>query len=303
MRIFTAISTAIVAALLGGCGKTDQVVVYTSQDQMYAEPVFKAFERAHGVKVLPVFDSESVKTAGLVQRLIAERDHPRADVFWSNEEMMFTQLLDSGVLDTNTWTHAGFRTRRLIINTNKVSLSDAPKTLADLTSARWSHRVAMAYPLYGTTAAHMVALRQLWGDSKFEKWCADLVANKPFIVDGNSVVVRLVGAGEAWIGLTDSDDLAAGLKNGLPIASVPAGAFPVTDEFLRIRSSVGIVRGAPNSRLARDLYDYLTDQNVTRELVQANALEGIVANYGLSLRQPAPVQETLGMVKMIFTRQ
>ena len=37
-----------------------------------------------------------------------------------------------------------------------------------------------------------------------------MAANKPFLVDGNSVVVKLVGKGEAWVGLTDSDDIADG---------------------------------------------------------------------------------------------
>jgi iron(III) transport system substrate-binding protein len=303
MSFFKSISIAIVGLLLAGCGKSEHVVVYTSQDQMYAEPIFAAFTRQTGIKVLPVFDSESVKTAGLIQRLIAERDNPKADVFWSNEEMLFTELLNKGALDTNAWSYAGFRTRRLIINTNKVSFADAPKCLADLTSPRWSHRVAIAYPVYGTTAAHMVALRQLWGDAKWQKWCAEFAANKPFVVDGNSLVVRLVGSGEAWLGLTDSDDLAAGLRNGLPIASVPANAFPVSDEFLRIRSSVGILRGAPNPTPARYLFAYLIDQSTTRKLVEANALEGVVAGYGLALKQPAPVQETLEILRSVFARQ
>src|SRR5687767_6011524 len=93
-----------VALAFAGCAQNERVVVvYTSQDQIYAEPVFAEFTRETGIKVLPVFDSESVKTAGLMQRLLAEKDNPRADVFWSNEEMMSRHLADLGVLDTNSW--------------------------------------------------------------------------------------------------------------------------------------------------------------------------------------------------------
>src|SRR6476620_8062002 len=114
---------ALLALLLIGCGKSARtVVVYTSQDQIYAERLLAEFTRETGIRVLPLFDSESVKTAGLAQRLIAEKDNPKADIFWSNEEMIARQLVDRGVLDSNLWACVGSRSRRIVINTNKVSL-------------------------------------------------------------------------------------------------------------------------------------------------------------------------------------
>lgn len=287
------------AAFLTGCGARERVVVvYTSQDQIYAEPIFASFTSLTGIKVLPVFDSESVKTAGLVQRLLAEKSNPRADVFWSNEEMLAYRLVQEGVIDSNTWARAGYRTRRLIVNTNSLPFAEAPKSLAELTAPKWKGRVAMAYPVYGTTSAHMVALRQSWGDEKWRAWCDGLAANKPFVVDGNSVVVKLVGAGEAWIGLTDSDDLAAGQKQGLPITSIP-----VTDEFLRISNSMGILRGAPHTHEARQFYDFIQSENALRPLINANALEGMSSTDGLQLKQPAPVEDTLNSLKTVFARK
>lgn len=286
-----------------GCGPPGRVVVvYTSQDQVYAEPIFENFRRMTGIKVLPVFDSESIKTAGLVQRLLTERGHPRADIFWSNEEMLAHQLVESGVIDSNSWVRTGYRARRLIINTNAVKISDAPKSLEDLTAAKWSGRVAMAYPAYGTTAAHMVALRQLWGDAKWRKWCEALAANKPFVVDGNSVVVNLVGAGEAWVGLTDSDDLAAGQRYGLPIVAITSNS-PIADEFLLIPNSIGKVVGAPHAYEAERLSDYLKSEEALTPLLKEKALEGTVCNYGLALKFPAPVDETREIVTKIFARE
>jgi iron(III) transport system substrate-binding protein len=283
-----------------GCGpKPREVVVYTSQDQIYAEPILADFTRQTGIKVLPVFDSESVKTAGLAQRLIAEKSHPRADVFWSNEEMISRHLAEIGVLDTNAWAKAGFRTRRLIINTNHVSLADAPKSLAELTAGKWAGKVAMAYPVYGTTVAHMVALRQSWGDARWREWCKALAANKPFIVDGNSIVVRLVGNGEAWIGLTDSDDFAAGLRNKFPIASVP-----LAEDLLAISNSIGIVRSAPHPAEAEAFYQFAQAKETLQKLIDENAIEGLAAPANaLQLKQPAPVDETRDILKTLFARQ
>ncbi len=61
------------------------VVVYTSLDQVFSEPILKAFEEKTGIKVKAVYDSEATKTTRLVNRLIAEKQSPQADVFWNSE--------------------------------------------------------------------------------------------------------------------------------------------------------------------------------------------------------------------------
>ena len=117
--------------------------------------------------------------------------------------------------ETNGWAAVGYRSRRIVINTNRLSLAAAPHSLLELTNETWRGKVALAYPQFGTTATHFHALRQHWGDERWQAWCRALAANKPLLVDGNSVVVKMVGRGEAWIGLTDSDDIAAGQAGGL----------------------------------------------------------------------------------------
>ena len=67
--------------------KSAVVIVYAAQDQVYAEPILREFEKETGIKVKAVYDSEAVKTVGLANRLLAERSHPQCDVFWGNEEM------------------------------------------------------------------------------------------------------------------------------------------------------------------------------------------------------------------------
>jgi hypothetical protein len=44
----------------------EQVVIYTSLDKVFSEPILKAFEKETGIKVLDVYDSEATKTTGLV---------------------------------------------------------------------------------------------------------------------------------------------------------------------------------------------------------------------------------------------
>jgi iron(III) transport system substrate-binding protein len=202
--------------------------------------------------------------------LLAERSHPQCDVFWGNEEMRTRQLAAQNVFrETNGWAAFGYRSRRIVINTNKLSLAAAPRSLLELTNETWRGKVALAYPQFGTTATHFHALRQYWGDAAWQAWCRALAANKPFLVDGNSVVVKLVARGDAWIGLTDSDDIADGQREGLPIA-----ALPLTGEMLLIPNTVAVTRGAPHPANAQRLFEYLQRREVAEQLVRASALEG-----------------------------
>lgn len=253
---------------------TSTVVIYCAQDQVYAEPIFRDFEKTNGIKVRAVYDSEAVKTVGLANRLLAERARPQCDVFWGNEEMRTRQLAAQNVFrETNGWAAFGYRSRRMVINTNHLSIASAPRSMLDLTNELWRGKVALAYPQFGTTATHFHSLRQYWGGERWQAWCRALGANKPFLVDGNSVVVKLVGSGEAWIGLTDSDDIAAGKEEGLPIAPLP-----LTEESLLIPNTVGVVRRAPHSDAARRLFEYLQRREVVEQLVAAKALEDISAD-------------------------
>src|SRR4029079_802506 len=110
--------------------KANQVVVYCAQDQVYAQDIFVEFEKQTGLKVRPVYDNEAVKTVGLANRLLAERAHPQCDLYWGNEEMRARQLASQGVFrETNGWTTFGFRSRRVVINTNHLALQSAPHSL------------------------------------------------------------------------------------------------------------------------------------------------------------------------------
>ena len=259
-----------VLANLKSMTNRQQVVIYASQDQVYAEPILKDFEKETGIKVRAVFDSEAIKTVGLANRLLAERNHPQCDVFWNNEELRTRQLAEQNVFrPTNGWARIGYRSRRVVVNTDKLPLASAPRSLHELTNTAWHGKIALAYPLFGTTATHFLALRQFWGAERWLAWCQALHANQPFLVDGNSVAVKLVGKGEAWLGLTDSDDIAAEAREGAPISPLP-----LTDESLLIANTVAVIRNTPNPHNAQLLFDYLQQPVIAQRLIQANALEG-----------------------------
>ena len=133
----------------GGQAGSRSVVVYSSADKEFAELIFRAYEQKTAVKVLPLYDTEETKTAGLTSRLVAEKDHPKADVFWSSDTSRAVALVDQGVAEsyvpkestaisaryrspTGLWTGFAARIRVFLYNTASVTANDAPRSILDL---------------------------------------------------------------------------------------------------------------------------------------------------------------------------
>lgn len=243
------------------------VVVYTSVDEVYALEVFAAFTRETGVAVRPLFDAESAKTLGLVNRIAAERAQPQADVFWNGECARTALLKSQGLLEPyrspsaegigpewrdpdGAWTGFGARARVIVYNTDKVK--DPPRTLDELARPAWKDRVAMANPLFGTTAAHVAALAQVRGEEGALRLLSALKANGLRVVGGNSHVVDLVASGGRDAGITDTDDVWVRKERGEPVAMV----YP-EDGTLAIPNSVALVKGAPRAEQGRKFVDFL----------------------------------------------
>ena len=89
-NMFLLINIFCIFVLIVGCEESTSpqnnvVVVYTSEDQVFSEPILRDFEKETGIKVKAVFDTEESKSTGVMNRLIAEKNNPQADVFWANE--------------------------------------------------------------------------------------------------------------------------------------------------------------------------------------------------------------------------
>ena len=248
------------------------VIVYAAQDQVYAEPILKDFEKQTGIKVRAVYDSEATKTVAIANRLLAERKHPQCDVYWGNEELRTRQLASKEVFrETNGWAAFGYRTRRIVVSAADTSTLE-PASLIELTNPAYRGQVAIAYPLFGSTATHLLALRQHWGHAAWESWCRALAANKPLLVDGNSVAARMVGKGQVKVGLTDSDDIAAENREGAKLK-----ALPISGETLLLPNTAAVIRNSPHAEAAQRLFEHLQTRAVMERLIQAGALEGALA--------------------------
>jgi iron(III) transport system substrate-binding protein len=234
-----------------------RVLVYTSADDVLAKEVLAACSRATGVEVVGLFDTEATKTTALESRIRAERDRPRADIFWSSEGFAVLRLARDGLLaalpeeiwaawpsrhrdPARAWLAFAARARVVVMRKGFAPL----RQWADLAKPGLGRglppgddcRIAIADPRFGTTSSHMAALEQVWreaaargsaaGDAAafrdevppFEAWIDGMRANGVEVLPGgNAATVDAVARGQCAYGLTDTDDALVAIDRGMPI--------------------------------------------------------------------------------------
>lgn len=287
---FCLLSALLVSIGCRPSGTTEsRVVVYTSVDRIFSEPVLQQAGEDLGLNVVGVYDTEETKSTGLVNRLLARRDNPDGDVFWSGDPARAALLKAEGLTepyvpggaqtipaqfkdDEEHWTGFSARTRVLLINNDLVPVGDEPKSIFDLTNPEWRNRVSIANPLFGTTSFHVAALFVTLGEDRAKQWLADLKANGVNIVTSNGEVKRQVASGQIAIGLTDSDDAGEAIKDGAPVRFVlldQEGGDPLGN--LVMPNTVSLVRNSPNPDQAKRVVDYLLTPKVQRMLAESCA--------------------------------
>ncbi len=269
-----------------GCGEQaaqKKVVVYTAHDQIYSEPIFTAFEEKTGIKVEPVFDTEAVKSVGLVNRLISESSNPRCDVFWNNEiartivlknkgllqpyESNQTRRISSNYKDTeHTWTGFAARLRVIVYNTDQLEEKEAPHSIYDFLKPEWKGKLAIGYPLFGTTEIHFAALNLKMGE-EVESFFRQMCENEVACLDGNAMVVSFVAQGTYMAGFTDTDDVYSAKQEGKSVDMI----FHDQDGMgsLLIPNTVAMIKGAPHPEEAGALIDFLLSEEVQLMLARS----------------------------------
>jgi iron(III) transport system substrate-binding protein len=278
---------AVVVVTVGCAPRPSEnaVVVYTALDGKFSKQVLDDFTAAAGIEALPKFDTESTKTVGLAQAIIAESARPRCDVFWNNEILNTLRLQQRGLVELyrspaaedfppewrspeGAWHGFAARARILLVNTNIVTESDRPASLGDLADAKWKGRTGIAKPLFGTTATHAACLFAVLGDEEARQFFGDLKANDVQVLAGNKQVAQAVSAGQLAFGLTDTDDALVEIEGGQPVAIVYPDQGEGQFGTLFIPNTLAIVKGCPHPDAARNLVDYLLQPAVEKRLAE-----------------------------------
>jgi iron(III) transport system substrate-binding protein len=263
------------------------VVIYVSHDQIFSEPILRDFEKDTGIRVRAVYDAEETRSAGAMNRLIAEKRNPQADAYWANEPIRAEVLRQQGIAAPYTspsaqgipetfrdpngyWT--GFAARARVIIASE-SLDPKPTSIFSYTDPRWRGKAVIANPLFGTTTDQIAALFALLGDERARAFMQGLHDYGVKVSPSNGDSADLVASGEFAFGLVDSDDVISrmNLHERVTLIYPDQGA----DEIgcFIVPNAVVLVAGAPHPEAAKKLIDYLLSTATERKLAFSDAAQ------------------------------
>lgn len=312
---------ALIAALVAVFGiwrvasrtGAETVVVYVSHDQVFSEPILRDFQRDTGVAVKAVYDTEETKSTGVMNRLMAERNNPQADVYWANEPIRAELLRQQGLTSPyqspsaegiaeqfkdaqGHWTGFSARARMFIVAR---TLTDKPASIQAYADPRYKGRAVIANPLFGTTTAHMAALFVVWGDERANRFLDAMRANGVRLSSSNGESADLVAKRSSDFSLVDSDDLHSRRKQGAGVD----GVYPDQEDgglgcFI-VPNAVVLIKNGPHPNAGKRLIDYLLSAETERKLAFSDAAQ-IPLHDGVGAPPEVPRMQSLKVMKVDY---
>ncbi|MGE0190788.1 MAG: extracellular solute-binding protein [Planctomycetota bacterium] len=274
-------------------GPEPDVVLYCGVDPDQSQRLVDDFREASGLVVDYHGETEAFRSIGLPQRIEAERDRPRGDVWWSNEIMHMVDLASKGLIDKlpegmagkfpqawrdpgGRYIQFGARARVLLVNTVLVpDPADHPKSVRDLLDPKWAQRdllTTMAVPLTGTTYTHAVAWLTRdetdgWAFFEAVRKAAD--AGHMKLVKSNGQVMSAVAdtSRRVAFGLTDTDDAWIAINElKAPVTIIYPDQGPDEPGALLIPNTAGLITGRPHPEAAVKLLEWLASPELEQAL-------------------------------------
>lgn len=279
----------VLLLLFSACKPSLEVVtVYSTVDQVFSEPILKDFENETGIRVNAVFDTEETKSTGVMNRLIAEKNNPQCDVFWSGDPVRNGVLQSNGITvayqseqtqlipahfkqQDNHWIGFSARARVLIYNKNLISTDSLPRSIFDFTDPGFKRKFAIANPLFGTTTFHVASLFTTLGDTRAKQWMNEIKENGVVIAASNGDVKKRVMNGELAFGLTDTDDAFEAKKESDAVDFIFLDQHEDGIGTLIMPNALSLIKGSPHSENGKKLIDYLLSRETEAKLAKSCA--------------------------------
>jgi iron(III) transport system substrate-binding protein len=186
------------------------------------------------------------------------------------------------------WIAVTGRARVLTYAADRVQAGTLPKSVFDLSDARFGGRVGWA-PSNASFQAFVTAMRKLHGEEKTRQWLLAMKDNGARTFAGNAPIIQAIAAGEIDFGLPNHYYL-LGFKKAEDVE------FPVEQTFfapgdagnLVNVAGVGILAGAKHrdaaERFVRFLLSPLAQQYFASDTLEYPVIDGIIASPGLVSR-------------------
>ncbi len=281
---------ALVASLIAAAGCASEptasedsdgrLTIYSGRNEVFVGPLIEDFQNETGLTV----DVRYGDSSDLAAQIIEEGERTPSDLFWGQDAGALGVVADAGLAvelpsevvsvvpgeyrgPDNQWAAVSGRMRNFVYNKDRVSQSDLPTSVMELTDPKWRGRVAIA-PTNASFQTFVTALRLSLGEEATEKWLVDLKANDAKLYEKNSQIVEAVNDGAVDLGLVNHYYLYT-VKEELGKTKAENGFFAPNDAGSLVNISGVLVtpKGAQDSD-ARTFLSWLLTPQAQQKMVE-----------------------------------
>jgi iron(III) transport system substrate-binding protein len=219
-----ALSTAgaLAAGLLAACGSASaagspgSITLYSGQHEQTTQSLVTAFEQQTGIKVNVRYNDED----SFADEIVAEKAHPIADVFYTENSPVLEYLQGLGMLapvDSSTlaktpaeynspqgdWAGVSARVSVLIYNPSLISKSQLPTSVLQLANPKYQGKLAFAA---GETDFQPIvtSVARAYGQAEASTWLNGIKSNAgAHIYPDNETIADEVNRGAAAFGVVN----------------------------------------------------------------------------------------------------
>ena len=254
---------ALVTALAVSPASAQKLVLYTASNEEIEKAIIGAFAKAHPeIRVQAI----NLSTGPVVQRAIAEKANPQADVIWMINDVALNQLKAAGVFEPyepkgaqipddfrdpdGFWTAHNATIMAMGVNTKLLKEKNLPMPAVweDLTNPAYKGTVSIASATKSGTGLNIAStMYDAYGWGFLDK----LHANVFQYQSSGGAPARQAAAGEVVIGLTYDTAIVQQIRAGQPIEIVYGGLSP------NVLEGAGLVANGPNPKEGKIFMDFL----------------------------------------------
>ncbi len=319
MKIFWA--RVVLIAALAVCAPSQaraqgQLTVYCSALAEWCEVMRQAFEKSSGLKV-----AMTVKSAGeTLAQIRAEKDNPRADIWWAGGAEQYLQAAELGLTESYTspmidklhpWARnlmaaSGYHvggiyagTLGIVWNTEQLAKRKLvePKCWADLLKPEYRDEIQMSNAATsGTSYAFIATLVQIMGEEAAFDYLKKLHKNINQYPRSGAAPMRNVATGEATVGVTWMFAAVAEAQAGFPVKTVA----PCEGTGYEI-GGMAIIKGSKHLDGARKWYDFALSADAQATGAKAKSYQ-IPSNMSAPLPPNTPRLEDVKLITYDFAK-
>lgn len=293
-----------------------QVVVYCSALAEWCELMRQEFERSSAIRAVM-----TVKSAGeTLAQLRAEKDNPRADIWWAGGAEQYLQAAELGLLEAyksplagelHPWAQklaeiSGDRTigiyagtLGIVWNTEQLAKRKLPepRCWADLVKPEYKQEVQMAHAASsGTSYAFVATMVQLLGEEPAFTYLKQLHASMNQYPRSGAAPMRNVAMGESTLAVTWMFAAVAEAQAGFPVKTIA----PCEGTGYEI-GAMGIVKGGANPAAARKWHDFVLTAAAQATGARAKSYQ-IPSNVKAPLPPNTPRLEDVKLITYDFAK-